>query len=52
MQVTQETKVRSLGQEDSLEEKMATHLSIVAWETPWSEDTGGIQSMELYNGNS
>ena len=30
------------GQEDPLEEKMATHLSILAWETPWTEGTGGF----------
>ena len=37
--------VRSLGQEDSLEEEMATHSSILAWRTPWSEKSGEPQSM-------
>ena len=40
-----ETQVRSLGQEDPLEEKMATHSSIPAWEIPWTEDPGGLQSV-------
>ena len=35
---TKETQVQSLGQEDSLEEEMATHSSVLAWETPWTED--------------
>ena len=43
--VTQETQVRSLGQEDLLEEEMATHSSILAWRIPWTEDPGGFQSM-------
>ena len=34
--------VRSLGQEDPLEEEMATHSSILAWEVPWTEDSGGL----------
>ena len=41
----QETQVRSLGQEDPLEEEMATHSSIIAWEIPWAEESGGLQSM-------
>ena len=41
----QETQVRSLGQEDSLEESMATHSSIFAWRIPWTEEPGGLQSM-------
>ena len=40
----QETWVRSLGWEDSLEEGMATHSSILAWRTPWTEEPGGLQS--------
>ena len=36
-----------LGQEDPLEEGMATHSSILAWEIPWTEDPGGLQSMGL-----
>ena len=35
---------RSLGQEDPLEEGMATHSSILAWEIPWTEEPGGLQS--------
>ena len=41
----QETQVRSLGQEDSLEEGMATHPSILVWEIPGTEEPGGLQSM-------
>ena len=41
----QETRVRSLGQEDPLEKEMATHSSILAWRTPWTEEPGGLQSM-------
>ena len=41
----QETWVQSLGWEDPLEEEMATHSSIPAWEIPWTEDPGGLQSM-------
>ena len=44
---TQETKVSSLGGEDLLEEEMATHCSILAWEIPWTEKPGGLQSMGL-----
>ena len=40
----QETCVQSLGQEDSLEKKMAIHSSILAWETPWTVEPGGLQS--------
>ena len=41
----QETWVRSLGQEDPLEKEMATHSNILAWEMPWIEEPGGLQSM-------
>ena len=41
----QETWVRSLGQEDSLEKEMATHSSILPWRIPWTEELGGLQSM-------
>ena len=41
----QQTQVRSQGQVDSLEEDMATHSSILAWEIPWAEESGGLQSM-------
>ena len=40
----QETQVQSLGQEDPLEEGMATHSSIFAWRIPWTEEPGGLQS--------
>ena len=42
----QETWVQSLGPEDSQEKEMATHSSILAWEIPWTEEPGGLQSME------
>ena len=41
----QETWVQSLGQEDPLERGMATHSSILAWNIPWTEEPGGLQSM-------
>ena len=40
-----ETWVQSLGQEDPLEESMATHSSILAWRIPWTEEPGGLQHM-------
>ena len=40
-------RVRSLGQEDPLKKEMATYSSILAWEIPWTEDPGGLQSMGL-----
>ena len=43
----QETQVLSLGGEDPLEKRMATHSSIVAWEMPWTEEPGGLQSKGL-----
>ena len=46
MPETQETRVRSLGQEDPLEKEMATHSSILAWQIPWTEELGGLKSME------
>ena len=42
----QETRVRSLGQEDPLEKEMATHSSILAWKIPWTEEPFRLQSME------
>ena len=42
----QDTQVWSLGQEDPLEKGMATHSSILAWRIPWTEEPGGLQSME------
>ena len=41
----QESWVQSLGQQDSLEEGMATHSSILAWKIPWTEEPGRLQSM-------
>ena len=41
----QEMRVQSLGQEDSLEKEMATHSSILAWEIPWTEEPGGLQTI-------
>ena len=43
----QETQVRSLGGEDPLEKAMATHSNILAWEIPWTEEPGGLQSTGL-----
>ena len=42
-----ETHIQPLGQEDSLEKGMATHSSILAWRIPWTEEPGGLQTMEL-----
>ena len=41
-----EMPVQSLGGEDPLEEEMATHFSILAWEIPWTEGPGGLQFMK------
>ena len=41
----QGTPVRFLGQEDPLEKEIATHSSLLAWRTPWTEEPGGLQSM-------
>ena len=41
----QETWVQSLGRLDPLEEEMATHSSILAWRTPWTEQPGELRSM-------
>ena len=45
MQETQETWVQSVGQEEPLEEEMATHSSILAWKIPWTKEPGGLQSI-------
>ena len=42
-----ETWVQPLGQEDPLEEEMATPSSILVWRIPWTEEPGGLQSMGL-----
>ena len=44
---SQKMWVSSLGQEDPLEEEMAAHTSILAWEFPWTEEPGGLRSMSL-----
>ena len=43
----QEARVQSLGREDPLEKEMTTRSSILAWRIPWTEEPGGLQSMEL-----
>ena len=45
LRAMQESWVRSLGQEDPLEKGMTTHSNILAWRVPWTEETGGLQSM-------
>ena len=41
-----EKLVQFLGGEDALEEEMATHSSILAWRSPWTEEPGGLQSIQ------
>ena len=48
----QELWVQSLGWEDLLEKEMATHSSVLAWEIPWTEESGGLQSMGFLKENS
>ena len=43
----QETRIQSLGWEDTLDEGMASHSSILVWRIPWTEEPGGLQSMGL-----
>ena len=43
--VMQETRVRSPHQEDNLEKEMAAHSSILVWRIPWTEESGGLQSV-------
>ena len=43
----EETRVQSLGWEDTLEKEMSTHSSILAWEIPWTEEPGRLQSIGL-----
>ena len=45
MQELREMWIRSLGQEDPLEKEMATHSSILAWRIPWTEESGGLESI-------
>ena len=47
MQETQEVQVRSLGQEDPVGEGTATQSGVLAWRIPWTEESGGLQSMGL-----
>ena len=47
MQGIQETRVRSLGREAPLEKEMAAYSGILAWEIPWTEEPGGLQSIGL-----
>ena len=42
------TWVQSLGQEDPLDEEMATHSTVLAWRSPWTEEPGKLQSMGLH----
>ena len=44
--IMQETQVQSLGQKNPLEKETATHSSILAWEIPWTEEPGELQTME------
>ena len=46
MQEMQETWVKTMGEEDPLEEEMATCFSVLAWKIPWTEEPGGLQFME------
>ena len=47
MREMQETWVQSLGREGPLEEGRATHLTMLAWRIPWTEEPGGLQSKGL-----
>ena len=47
MQEMQELQVQSLGQEDLLEEEMATYSNVPAWRIPWTEEPGRLESMGL-----
>ena len=47
LHVMPETQVQSLGQEDPLEKEMAIPASVLAWEIPWTEEAGGVESMGL-----
>ena len=42
-----EAQVQSLGQEDPLEEEMATHSNILTWKIPWTKEPGGLQTIRL-----
>ena len=47
MQELQDSRVRALGQEDPLEEGMATHSSILAWRISWAEKPGGLHTVHV-----
>ena len=47
VQETQETQILFLGLDNPLEERMATHSSILAWRIPWTEEPGGLRSIAL-----
>ena len=47
LSIIQETQIQSLGGEDPLEKKMATHSSILAWEISWTEKPGRLESVGL-----
>ena len=47
----QETWVQSLGGKDPLEKEMAIHSNILAWRIPWTEESGGLQSLRLQRVN-
>ena len=46
MRETQKLQVRSLGWEDPLGKRIATHSNILAWRIPWTEEPGGLQSLD------
>ena len=48
IQETQEIRVRSLGQEDPLEEEMATRSSILAWKIPWTEEPKQLNNKQQF----
>ena len=48
----QEVQVRPLGWEDPLEKEMAAHSSVLAWEIPWTEELGGLQSAGSQKGQT
>ena len=45
--IAEDTRDVGLGWEDALEEEMATHCSVLAWRTPWTEEPGGLRSLGL-----
>ena len=47
MQETEEMRLQCLGREDPLAKEMAAHSNILAWEIPWTEESGRLQSMGL-----